>query len=160
MKTFFLVPFFAGLLVALILATMAERVQAADPVYFPAFTYNVESASQVFALQQALCSHFRYEPQIFDPVYTAECAAFYGPGNIQPTVYPEMISTDPFCERTPVIDNPEGCPDYANRQLIAWFTLLISKNDDALKLKIQAMAEAETAAAEALRGSMIIKGAE
>lgn len=160
MKDFFLGQVFAVLLAALILAPMVGRVQAADPVLFPAFTFQVETVEQVVALQQALCREFRYEPQIFDPVYTAECTAFYGPGKIPPTVYPERIQIDPFCENPPAIDNPESCPDFANRKMVAWFEKVVEKNDTALLDKIQTYAEAETAAAAAARGTTAIKGSE
>ncbi len=141
-----------------LLALAAGRVRAADePVLIDAFTYQVGSVEQVGMLQQALCKEFRYEPMIYDPVYVAECAAYYGPDQIQPVVYPEMISTDPFCESPPVIVNPENCPDYANRRQVAWFEAVIEKNDTALQAKIEEYIKTEKTAAAAGRGKTMIK---
>ncbi len=141
-----------------LLAQAAVRVQAADPVFFDAFTYQVESASQVVVLQQALCKEFRYEPQIFDPVYVAECAAYYGPDQVTPAVYPERIKNDPFCEDPAAITNPESCPDYANRKQIDWFDAVIEKHDTALQERIETYITTEKTAAAAGRGRTMIKG--
>ncbi len=140
----------------LLLAIMPGRVQAADPVLIDAFSYQVETALQVETLQQALCKEFRYEPMIYDPVYVDECAAYYGPDQILPVVYPE-ISTDPFCESPPVIVNPENCPDYANRKQISWFNAVVEKHDAVLQEKIETYIEAEKTAAAAGRGKSAIK---
>lgn len=157
MKAFPLVPFFAVLLAALILPPMVPRVQAADPVLIDAFSYQVETLAQAYALQQALCKEFRYEPKILDPVYVAECAAYYGPDKIPATVYPESINSDPFCESPPVINNPESCNDYANRSMVAWFDAVVEKNDTALQTRIEIYVETEKTAARAARGTTRIK---
>ncbi len=147
-----------GVVYVVLLTMAAGRVRAADaPVLFDAFSYQVESLAQVALLQQALCRKFRYEPEIVDPVYVAECQAFYGPDHIIPAVHPERINNDPYCEDPPVITNPEVCPDFANRSMVAWFEAVIEKNDTALQERIETYIKTEKAAAAASRGRTMIK---
>ncbi len=141
-----------------LLFTEYGRVQAAEPVLYDAFVYQVTTVEQARDLQQALCRHFGYEPQIFDQVYVTECQGYHGPERIPPVIYPlNSITMDPFCESTPVIANPENCPDFANRSMLGWFDTIIEKEDTALWQSIQTYTETARAAAKTGRGTSRIK---
>jgi len=146
---------YGGLLI--LACSSVGRVQAADPVMIDAFSYQVENATQVAVLQQALCKRFRYEPEIFDPVYVVECQAYYGPDKITPIFYPARIQSDPWCEDPPAITNPEACGDFANRMMVAWFEAVIEKNDTALQASIEDYIKTAKTAAAAGRGTTRIK---